>query len=72
MSYGLVFGALLAVLLSGGIIGGLIWRMRRPISSRRRSHEALPLFGHDRAVVYPRADDDDDDGEKGANPRHRA
>ncbi len=69
MSYGLVFGALTAVLVFVGIVGGLVWWMRRPISSRRRSHEALPLFGHDRAVVYPRADDD---GDEGANAHHGA
>jgi hypothetical protein len=69
MSYGLVFGALLAVLVIVGFIGALIWWIGRPISSRRRSHGALPLFGHDRGVVYPRADDD---GDEGANARHGA
>jgi uncharacterized iron-regulated membrane protein len=63
MSYGLVFGALTAVLVFAGIVGGLIWWMRRPISPRRHSRGALPLFGHDRAVVYPRTHDDGDEGD---------
>lgn len=64
MSYGLVFGALLAVLCFIGFIGGLVWWVRRPISSRRHSTGALPLFGHDRAVVYARAEDDDDEDDR--------
>ncbi|WP_310570024.1 FHA domain-containing protein [Gemmatimonas sp.] len=64
MSYGLVFGALLAVLCFVGFIGGLVWWVRRPISSRRHSNGVLPLFGHDRAVVYARAEDDDEEGER--------
>ncbi len=60
MSYGLVFGALLAILLFFGFIGGLVWWVRRPISARREAGGVLPLFGHDRAVVYARADDEDD------------
>ena len=59
MSYGLVFGALLAVLCLSGFVGGLVWWVRRPLSSRRMSTGALPLFGHDRAVVYARAGVDD-------------
>jgi len=61
MSYGLVFGALFAALLFVGFIGGLVWWVRRPISSRRQRNDGLPLFGHDRAVVYPRAEDDHED-----------
>ncbi len=61
MSYGLVFGALLAVLCFVGFIGALVWWVRRPISSRRHSTGVLPLFGHDRAVVYARAEDDEDE-----------
>jgi Inner membrane component of T3SS, cytoplasmic domain len=64
MSYGLVFGALFAVLCFVGFIGGLVWWVRRPISSRRRSSGALPLFGHDRAVVYARAEDDEDEDDR--------
>lgn len=64
MSYGLVFGALLAVLCFVGFIGGLVWWVRRPISSRRQSSGVLPLFGHDRAVVYARADDDDQEDDR--------
>ncbi|QJR34730.1 FHA domain-containing protein [Gemmatimonas groenlandica] len=64
MSYGLVFGALLAVLCFIAFIGGLVWWVRRPISGRRHSSGALPLFGHDRAVVYARAEDDDDEVER--------
>ncbi|WP_411280097.1 FHA domain-containing protein [Gemmatimonas sp.] len=61
MSYGLVFGALFAILSFVGFIGGLVWWVRRPISVRRKSHDVLPLFGHDRAVVYARTEDEDDD-----------
>lgn len=61
MSYGLVFGALLAMLLFSGFIGGLVWWVRRPVSARRQAGGALPLFGHDRAVVYARAGDEDDE-----------
>jgi hypothetical protein len=64
MSYGLVFGALFAVLLFVGFIGGLVWWVRRPISSRRQRNDGLPLFGHDRAVVYPRADDDENEDDR--------
>ncbi len=60
MSYGIVFGALLATLLFFGFIGGLVWWVRRPISARRQDGGVLPLFGHDLAVVYARADDEDD------------
>lgn len=61
MSYALVFGALFAVLCLLGFVGGLVWWVLRPISSRRQSSGVLPLFGHDRAVVYARADDESDD-----------
>ncbi len=60
MSYGIVFSVLLAILLFFGFIGGLVWWVRRPISARRVAGGVLPLFGHDRAVVYARADDEDD------------
>ncbi len=65
MSYGLIFGALFALFVFLGLIGGLVWWVRRPISARRKSHGALPLFGHDRAVVYSRAKDDDQDKNTG-------
>jgi len=58
MPSGLILGALFALVVFLGFIGGLVWWVRRPISARRVSHGALPLFGHDRAVVYPRAKDD--------------
>lgn len=66
MSYGVVFGALLTVLCLSGFVGGLVWWVRRPISSRRVSTGALPLFGHDRAVVYSRAGVDDDEEDERA------
>jgi len=61
MSYGLVFASLLTVCIFIGLVGGLVWWVRRPLSARRSSHDALPLFGHDRAVVYPRAQHDGDE-----------
>ncbi len=61
MSYGLVFGALLAVCGFLGFIGGLVWWVRRPISSRRTPRGALPLFGNDRAIVYARDPEDETD-----------
>jgi len=64
MSYGLVFASLLTVFIFFGLIGGLVWWVRRPLSARRSSHEALPLFGHDLAVVYPRAEDDADEDDR--------
>ncbi|WP_373065070.1 hypothetical protein [Gemmatimonas sp.] len=64
MSYGLVFASLLTVFMFSGLIGGLVWWVRRPVSARRSSHDALPLFGHDRAVVYPRAEDDGDEDDR--------
>ncbi len=63
MSDGLILGALFAVVVLLGLIGGLVWWVRRPVSARRDSHDALPLFGHDRAVVYPHSRDDDSDQE---------
>ncbi len=76
MSYGLVFGALFAILFVFGFIGGLVWWVRRPIAARRHTSGVLPLFGHDRAVVYARTEDDDDEDDRAqvimARSRNRA
>lgn len=65
MSYGLIVGALFLAVLVLGTVGSLFWWVRRPISGRRESRAALPLFGHDRAAVYPRAEVlDDGEGDR--------
>ncbi len=58
MSYGLVFGAIVAFLFLAVLIGGLVWWVQRPLSARHEDGPRVqPLFGNDRASVYSRHED---------------
>ncbi|WP_353266919.1 hypothetical protein [Gemmatimonas sp.] len=65
MSYALVFGGIAALVVFIGGIAALVWWIARPVSrGRRAANEALPLFSHAHASVWPR--DDDQTPEEGA------
>lgn len=58
MSYALVFGGIAALAVFVGGIATLVWWIARPAARvRHASNEALPLFSHAHASVWPRAGD---------------
>lgn len=62
MSYALIVGAVVALLVVAGGIGGLFWWVRRTAHlGRHEPGPPLPLFSHDRGSLFRREDDGDDD-----------
>ncbi|AMW05169.1 hypothetical protein [Gemmatimonas phototrophica] len=62
MSYGLILGALFALVVLLGGVGGLFWWVRRSVHyGRQLPGPPLPLFSHDRGALFPRDDAADDD-----------
>ena len=58
MTYTLIITSVILLVAVAALVGGLIWWVRRPVSVHRQPHSAVPLFGNDHAVVYPRVPDD--------------
>ena len=58
MTYTLIITSVILLVLVVALVGGLSWGVRRPGAVHRQPNSAVPLFGNDHAVVYPRLPDD--------------
>jgi hypothetical protein len=64
MSYTVVFVLVGTAVLLLGVAAGLLWWVQRPLPHHRSRASELPLFGHERAGLWLREDEDISEDEK--------